>query len=374
MLVNAAKSYFLGPVKLVVKVAFILVAMLIAGFIYIALTLDLNPYKPQIEQQASEAMGRPVRIMGDLDWGISWFRPSIVLNKIIVGNAAQPEATLGKLSFTVPLSELIAGNISAEALPGKIDLVLKDLVYEGQEIGNITAPVRFNAEGLSIVPLTIDLPHDGTLKADVAYHGNKLTVSAKAEDIDYALIIPGASGGNLGGTLDLDGVGATIDDVLTGLNGKVALSGGEGRLSGDAISLWASDLLSRVMTGTKKHTDVTCLLLKGDIRRGIFTPAQAVLDTDSVLVRATGSIDLGRQRLKLLVTPSPKDAALISLATPLNVEGSWDNPSVKPDKRAMLEKVGGLMLSVVVPPAALLSFAQKGDNSSPCTAAAARKP
>ncbi len=368
MLVNAAKSYFVGPVKLAVKIALVLVILLVAGLIYLSLTLDLNPYKPQIEAQASEAMGKPVRITGDLDWGISGFRPSVVLNEIVVGSDKNAQTTVGKLSVAIPLGDLIGGNLSAEELPGKIDLTLDRLVYEGQEIGDIKAPVRFSGNGLSIKPLTVDLPHDGAIQADVDYQDNNLKVTAKAEDVDYALIIPGASGGDLGGTLELTGNGATIDDVLTGLNGKVALSGGKGQLSGDAISLWASDLLSKVMTGTKKHTDVTCLLLNGNIKNGVLTPSQAVLDTDSVLVRATGSIDLGRQRLKLLVTPSPKDAALLSLATPLRVEGAWDNPSVLPDKRAVLEKVGGLVLGAVAPPAALLAFGSTGDKSSPCAA------
>lgn len=370
MIVNAAKSYFIGPVKLAVKVAIVVVLLLVAGFIYLSFALDLNAYKPQVEAQASEAMGKPIRITGDLDWSISWLRPSVVLNDIVVGNEKNAQTTVGKLSVAIPLSDLIGGNLSSEELPGKVDLALDKLVYEGQEVGDIKAPVRFSGNGLSIKPLTVDLPHDGTLEADVDYQDNNLKVTAKAEDIDYALIIPGASGGDLGGTLELTGKGATIDDVLTGLNGKVALSGGKGQLSGDAISLWASDLLSKVLTGgTKNHTDVTCLLLNGNIKNGVLTPSQAVLDTDSVLVRATGSIDLGRQRLKLLVTPSPKDAALLSLATPLRVEGAWDNPSVMPDKRAVLEKVGGLMLGAVAPPAALLAFGSTGDKSSPCAAA-----
>ena len=370
MLVNAAKSYFFGPVKLAVKIALVLALLLIVGFIYLAATLDLNKYKPELEKHASEAMGKPVRVLGDLDWGISGFKPSIVLNDVIVGNEKNPETTLGQLSVAIPLSDLLGGNLSADELPAKINLALEDLVYEGQEIGDITAPVRFNGKGLSIKPLTVNLPHDGTLEADVDYQNNKLTVAAKAADIDYALIIPGASGGDLGGTLELNGSGATIDDVLSGLNGKVALSGGQGRLSGDALSLWSNDVLSSVLTGRKKHTDVTCLLLNGNIKNGVLTPSQAVLDTEDVLVRAKGSIDLGRQRLKLLVTPTPKDAALISLATPLDVQGPWDNPSVTPDKRAVLEKVGSLMLGAVAPPAALLAFGNTGDKSSPCTAAA----
>lgn len=369
MLLDAAKSYYLGPVKLVLKLLVVVFILAVAGFIYIAATLDLNPYKAQIEQQATEAVGKPVHITGDLDWGISWFRPSVMLHDIVVGSLKNPEATLGKLAVTVPIGDLISGGLAKGDLPGKVDLALDDLVYAGQEIGDITAPVRFGADGLSINPLTVKLPKDGKLEADVDYQGAKLTVTAKAENIDYSLIIPGATGGDLGGTLDLNANGAAIDDVLAGMNGKIVLRGGKGRLSGNAISLWASDLLSKVMTGGgKDYTDVACLLLNGDIRNGVLTPSQAVLDTDDVIVGAKGKIDLRKQKLHLLVTPAPKNASLVSLATPLNVDGAWDNPSVTPDKRAVLEKVGGLVLGAVAPPAALLSFGSMGDKSSPCAA------
>lgn len=366
MLVDAAKSYFLGPVRLAFKLGLIVLVLLLALFAYIALTLDLNPYKPKIEQQASEAVGKPVRITGDLDWGLSWLRPSVVAHDVVVGPVEKPEATMGRLALTVPLSDLMNGSMVKGDLPGRVDLALEKLAYAGQLIGDVTAPVRFGANGLSISPLTVDLPEDGQLVADVDYQGTQLTVTAKAQDVDYGLIIPGATGGDLGGTLELTGKGATIQAVLASLDGEIALRGGKGRLSGDAISLWASDLLSKVMTGTKKHTDVACLLLDGAIRNGVLTPSRAVLDTDDVLVTAKGRIDLVRQRLRLLVTPSPKDAALISLATPLNVEGAWDDPAVTPDKRAVLEKVGGLMLGAVAPPAALLAFGKTGDKSSPC--------
>lgn len=370
MLVNATKSYFFGPIKLAIKIALFVAVLLIAGFIYLAVAVDLNTYKPQLEKSATEAMGKPVRVMGDLDWGMSGFKPSVQLNEVVIGSEKNPEATLGQLSVAIPLSDLIGGNLSADELPGKLNLNLEDLVYAGQEIGDINAPVRFNGNNLSIKPLTVNLPHDGTITADVSYQSNKLAVTAKAEGVDYALLIPGASGGDLGGTLELSSAGSTIDAVLSGLDGKVAFNGGAGRLSGDALSLWSNDLLSSILTGRKKHTDVTCLLLAGNIKNGVLVPSQAVLDTEDVLVKAKGSIDLGRQRLKLLVTPAPKDAALISLATPVNVTGAWDNPSVTPDSRAVLEKVGGLVLGAVAPPAALLAFGSTGDKSSPCAAAA----
>lgn len=358
------------PVRLLFKLLVAIAVLVAAGFIYLSFAFDLNAYKAQIEAKASEAMGRPVHIMGDLDWGFSGFKPSVVVNNLRIGAEKNPEATLGQLSIAVPLRDLIDGRLLQGQLHGQVDLALDDLVYEGQALGDITAPVVMRDGGLSIKPLVVKLPQDGVLEADVTYDKKRLNVDAKAENVDYALIIPGAAGGDIAGTLTLTGTGTTIDDVLTGLNGTVNMRGGAGKLSGDALSIWADDVLSNIMTGRKRHTDVTCMLLKGNIKNGVLAPQQAVLDTEDVLVRAKGSIDLGRQRLKLLVTPTPRKPALISLATPVRVEGVWDNPSVTPDKRAVMEKLGGLVLGAVAPPAALLSFAKPGSSSSPCDAAA----
>ncbi len=369
MLPALAKSYVLGPVKLAVKIALVVGVLLVAGLIWLSIAVDLNAYKPQIEEQATAAMGKPVTVGGDINWGISWLRPSLDINDIRIGAGKTSATTVGRVSVVVPLLDLISGGVAQWGIPAQMKLALEALVYEGQVIGDITAPVSYRGGNLSIDPLTVKLPHDGEISAVVHYQDNQLSVDAVIDDVDYALIIPGASGGDIGGTLKLQGRGTTVDAVLTGLNGEVALAGGKGKLSGDAISLWASDVLSKILTGTQSHTNVTCLLLDGSIRNGVLTPSQAVLDTESVLVRATGRIDLGRQRLQLLVTPSPKDPALLSLATPVNVTGAWDNPSVTPDKRAVLEKVGGLVLGAVAPPAALLAFGSTGDKSSPCKGA-----
>lgn len=347
----------------------IFIALGVTVFLAMALVVllrsfDLNAHKPKLEAKASEVAGQPVRILGDARLGFRGLMPSLVLEQLRVGPERAPEATVGTVKAAVPLTALRA--LTAGRLPERLDLTLEKLTVKGRDLGDITAPVRFTGDNLRIDPLQADLPRGGELRAVIDYTARKLTATAEVKNIDYALIIPGASGGDIHGNLSLTGQGRTVDAILAELDGKVDLYGGSGTLSGDALTLWADDLLSAVLTGASEKTDVACMLLSGRIRNGVLVPSQALLDTARVQVKAKGQVDLRRQTLNLVVTPAPKQTALLSLATPLRVKGPWDAPQVAADGRAVVEKVGGMLLGAVAPPAALLPFVKKGAGDSPC--------
>lgn len=330
--------------------------------------VDLNKMKPKIEAQASEAAGKPVRILGDIGWGLDWLVPSVVLQNVQVGAANAPDGSVGEIKIRVPLTALLAGEGPGGHLPSRIYLTLKDLSLHGHKLGDFTAPVHLSGDNLSIDPLEGDLPQGGDLKATLDYTDRVLTAKAEVSDIDYALVMPGASGGAIKGQMSLQGRGDSVDSILRGLDGDVSLYGGAGKLEGDAITMWADDLLSTVLTGSSDATEISCVVVQGKIQNGVLKPSKAVLDTKRVQVSAKGAVDFGAQSLNLLLTPAPKETALLSLATPLRVSGPWSGPDVKPDGRGIAEKAAGMLLGAVAPPAALLGFMKQGSGENPCTA------
>jgi uncharacterized protein involved in outer membrane biogenesis len=360
-----------GPLRWLWRGLLLLAVLLAGGLVALRLAFDLNDYRAEIERRATEVAGKPVRILGDLGWGLG-LMPTIAISDVEVGAEAAPDARLGGIRVGVPLSAILSGDLFSGGMPGRLHISVDNLRLKDRALGDFTAPVRLGRRAFSVDPLEGDLPEGGEITAVVTYADNALKADAEVSGVDYAMILPGATGGDMSGKLALTGTGATAEDILQGLNGTVSLYGGAGRLSGDAIGLWANDVLSTILTGRQSHTDVTCLAIDGIIKGGVLRPSLAVLDTDSARVSASGRIDLGNQRLNLVVTPAPKEPALVSLATPLRVEGPWSSPGVAPDGRAVIEKAAGLLLGAVAPPAALLSFMDKGDSSaSPCARKAA---
>ncbi len=62
---------------------------------------------------------------------------------------------------------------------------------------------------------------------------------------------------------------------------------------------------------------------------GRMTSDAFYLDTSRIRVRGSGGIDLPTGELDLRLSPRPKSRNLLNLATPVRVQGSWDEPNIR---------------------------------------------
>lgn len=112
------------------------------------------------------------------------------------------------------------------------------------------------------------------------------------------------------------------------------------------------------------------MLFAATVRQGRAQTDALVVDADRVLVTGEGTIDLGRERLDLKLTPRPKDPSLFSLATPVNVRGPLADPGISPDEVGLVRGAAGALLGNLVLPGAgvLLPFLSAGAGDHPCAA------
>lgn len=367
MLPGLIKAAVIGPYKLIIKLVVIVFVLLLLAALYFMLTFDLDGYKSQIEEKASAALGRDVAIKGDIGWGIDNLTPSVTAKEVVIGPAKKPEGSVGKLEIALSLASV--GDVMRQEFSDQptIKINLDKLVWQGREIGDFRLPLQLRPDGFALLPVTGDISPDGKLEAYIEYTGGEMKASLEIEDIDYEQLASGASGGPLTAKAELSSKGANTDQIIANLNGIVELKGGAGLIEAQGLRLFGDDLIAGVLSARQKKNKIVCTTALGRIEKGVMRLENSALDTEHVLMLIGGSVDLRRERLKLLMTPKPHNNTLISLATPLRIEGNWANPSVKPDNRAMAEKVGGLMLGAIAPPAALLSFSQRGaEGQSPC--------
>jgi AsmA family protein len=99
-----------------------------------------------------------------------------------------------------------------------------------------------------------------------------------------------------------------------------------------------------------------------------------LLDTAKVTVQGTGTIDLGSERIALVLTPQPKERSLISLATPIDVGGTLAAPSLSPDRLALAKGAAGAVIgNVIIPFGFLVPLISGGTgDENPCLAALAQ--
>jgi uncharacterized protein involved in outer membrane biogenesis len=164
----------------------------------------------------------------------------------------------------------------------------------------------------------------------------------------------------------LSGSGTTLAQIMGSLDGHARVLMAKGWMRNEGLG-YVSGVFSSIgqILGKKEWVIVECLASDFELAQGIATSRVGVLDTEVIVLTASGKIDLGKERYDLKISPSPRGLDL-SLAVPVRVSGPLDDPSFAPDAVISLAKIGSLIGAVVFPPAALIGLTEMGGNDHPC--------
>jgi uncharacterized protein involved in outer membrane biogenesis len=176
---------------------------------------------------------------------------------------------------------------------------------------------------------------------------------------------------------DVRGTGQSMRAIMASLDGTTVFHVGEGEIESKYAELLGADVV-RVLSplqGGKAQTKLNCVVGRYDIKDGVVASKVTVADTGRMTVVGEGTVNLGSEQLGLTFTPHPKDAAIISLAVPIRVGGTFSSPSFAPDAGAALKGAAGAVAgSLLLGPAGvvlpLISGGQSG-NQDPCAQALA---
>ncbi len=92
-----------------------------------------------------------------------------------------------------------------------------------------------------------------------------------------------------------------------------------------------------------------------------------MIDTSRIRVTGNASVDFDREKLKVRLQPQAKTAQFLSLETPIEVNGSFDEFSIGPNAGDVLQTVVRLATSVVwVPLKKLFGEKLPADGSDVC--------
>lgn len=175
--------------------------------------------------------------------------------------------------------------------------------------------------------------------------------------------------GTVSGTGTIDTVGNSMATFLGNGNGGVRLGMVGGDLSSLLVDLsgleFGNALLSAL--GIPSRTSVECLVDDMPLQHGVVSFQPLILDTGEAIVRGSGTIDLRDEHLDLQMRTNPKHLSIGSLPAPINITGTFKNPSIRPG--AELAARGGIAaaLGVIFPPLAALPLIQFGvGNNHAC--------
>ncbi|MGY0634906.1 AsmA family protein [Luteimonas sp. A478] len=243
-------------------------------------------------------------------------------------------------SPVLPLDEMDAHLVLEDGL-----LTLQPLTF-GMAGGRIDSGIRMDARGETI-----------QTRLDASVSGMELEQLFPTPEIARDAL------GSIGGEISLTGTGNSVARMLGSADGNVALGMGSGQISNLILELAGIDIFEalRFLITGDRLVPVRCAFADFAVQDGVMQARALAFDTTDTLIVGEGSIDLGEETLDLELRPRPKDRSLLSLRSPLVIDGTFADPGFRPDMgRLGIRGAIALALTSIAPPAALLATLELG--------------
>ncbi len=169
--------------------------------------------------------------------------------------------------------------------------------------------------------------------------------------------------GNIGGDIHITGTGNSIARMLGTADGAAQVGMGKGQISNLLMEYAGIDIaeaLKFLVEGDRK-IPIRCAFGDFTVNDGVMQTRSMAFDTTDTIILGEGTISMKDETFDLHLRPRPKDRSLFSFRAPLLVEGTFRDPSFRPDiKRVGLRAALALTLGSIAPPAALLATLELG--------------
>ncbi len=193
--------------------------------------------------------------------------------------------------------------------------------------GQLQAQVK---DGLfTLDPLTINIP-GGSFFFALAGKEGSASLRGVVEDFDFGIIYrmyqPETDmGGTVSLNFALDSKSETLDKLLANANGYIDINSHPENLHAGIVDLWAVNLVASILSRNEddKGSTVNCAVARMTMKDGILTTDVFAIDTTAMRICGRGQIDFKNDSIDLDVRPSAKKAEYFSLATPLEIRGSF---------------------------------------------------
>jgi uncharacterized protein involved in outer membrane biogenesis len=180
----------------------------------------------------------------------------------------------------------------------------------------------------------------------------------------------------------IDGKGDSLHQVMTDADGGFIAVVPAGQITSALAEFTGIDVakgLGLLLTSANEKTPVRCGIAQFKISDGRMNAENITFDTQDVLIKGAGNVDLGPEELHLEIKGEPKKFRFARLRTPIQIRGHLAHPSfgVSAGSVAKQGAIAAALGVVATPFAALLAFVDPGlakdQNCAAMTAAAANK-
>ena len=177
---------------------------------------------------------------------------------------------------------------------------------------------------------------------------------------------PPWASGSLSGQARVAGQGKSTAAILGNLRGGVRMNlvnGTISHLAVEAAGLDVAESLGMLIKGDDSLR-IQCSVADLVAEKGVLRPRALVLDTTDSTLWVEGSLSLASEAIDLRVSSAPKDFSPLTLRAPIQLRGSFANPSVSVEKGKLGMRLGAsALLAFINPLAALIPLIDTGDSA-----------
>jgi len=242
-----------------------------------------------------------------------------------------------------------------------IDWQVQEMQSKGKKLGNLAVRIDLKNGRLTIDPIKGTLWDgviDGKIELDASRYVPTLAIDLTMRGLDYGLLDSSVGlkdlirGKSELISMKVQGRGTTLHEVLSRANGTAEIVDGAIVITNEYIDLWAADIFTIALSQAWEKQDVTklnCLVGHFDIVDGEIQSDAILFDTDRITVGGFGTLDLGTEKIDLILTPQPKNPTLVTLGHPIRISGYLSDPDVTSNKSRIAQGGAWYLLGLINP-------------------------
>lgn len=187
---------------------------------------------------------------------------------------------------------------------------------------------------IAVEPLQLNVP-GGSIEVAASFkpgvRKSDASIKAVIRNFDIGVMVrrnkPESSmGGLVNLDMELQSSAATPRQLMANGNGYFDFSGNLENLGAGIIDLWAVNLVAAIVRSTDKNqSQINCAVGRWSVVDGTLTPDSFFIDTSKIRICGRGQVDFKNEYIDLVISPTAKKPQFFNLATPLKVQGSFDD-------------------------------------------------
>jgi hypothetical protein len=241
-----------------------------------------------------------------------------------------------------------------------LDVSVERVLSGADQLGSGRLHAQLENARLEFGPTTVNVP-GGSANLAFRYEPTEKDVAVGAQirvdRFDYGILArrikPDTDlSGLFSLNFELESRAPALDRVMAQANGRIDFAVWPKNMRAGIFDLWAVNLFVALAPAVDpaKESKVNCALGRFDLRNGKLTHDAILMDTSRMRVSGAGQADFEREALHLFLAPKPKSPQFFSLATPIEVTGTFTDFKVGVAPGGVADTLARQLFSIILVP------------------------